>query len=53
MARGTTTSTADSFKRKSHGVSRSTKNAKPAGRVFGTSSQFRGVGNGVQGDPRK
>lgn len=35
-------------------VSPSTKVAKPAQeRVFGPGSQFRGIGVGVKGDPRK
>ena len=34
-------------------VSPSTKKRKPPVPVFGTSSQFKGIGRGVVGDPRK
>lgn len=51
--RGTTRSTGNSFRRSTTKASSSTKSRKPAGRVFGPSSQFRGVGRGVKGDPRK
>ena len=53
MARGTTKQIADRFRTRSKVVSRSTKRVKPPGRVFGTSSQFRGVQVGVKGDPRR
>ena len=51
--RGTTTKTGMAFTRKSRQVSPSTKRRKAPGPVFGDSSQFRGVGRGVPGDPRR
>lgn len=38
---------------RSRQVSRSTKVAKPSKPVFGTSSQFKGIGRGAKGDPRR
>lgn len=38
---------------KSQQVSPSTKTPKAPSPVFGTSSQFKGIGRGVPGDPRK
>ncbi len=50
----TTVSRAEQFMRQSKQVSRTKKQSKPAqARVFGPSSQFRGVQVGVLGDPRK
>lgn len=48
-----TSATGEYFRKVSKNVSPSTKTPKPAGRVFGASSQFRGVQSGVKGDPRK
>jgi hypothetical protein len=54
--RGTTATAARAFKEysKQGSASNSTKTPKPATRrVFGSSSQFKGVGVGVPGDVRK
>jgi len=52
-SRGTTAKTGRRFIATSGRVSPSTKTSKPAKPTFGTSSQFRGIGRGVEGDPRK
>ena len=53
--RGTTTSAAsETIQRSKQGsAATSTKSKKAPGQVFGTSSQFKGVGVGRPGDPRK
>lgn len=53
MSQNTTIKVAEGFTQKSRTISRSTKVRKTPGRVFGTSSQFKGVGVGVRGDVRK
>ena len=52
-AHRTTRKTGQAFTAKSRRVSKSTKTRKAPGRMFGTSSQFRGVGVGVAGDVRR
>lgn len=49
----TTRAAGDSFVATSRKVSPSPKKRKVPGRVFGPSSQFKGVGVGVRGDVRK
>lgn len=53
--RGTTQSAAKTFidYSKNGSPSTSTKTPKPSGNVFGPKSQFKGVGRGIPGDPRK
>ena len=53
MARGDVKDSAGAFVGVSKRVSPSTKSPKPVRPVFGPSSQFRGIGVGVKGDPRK
>ncbi len=52
---GTTRKTGEYFKQVSTQNARpSTKKSKPGSlAVFGTSSQFKGIGRGKKGDPRK
>ena len=45
--------TGDHFRAVSQKVSPSKKSTKTSAPVFGSSSQFAGVGRGVPGDPRK
>jgi len=49
----TTRASGEYFAKVTRKVSPSPKKRKTPGRVFGTSSQFKGVGTGVRGDVRK
>lgn len=52
--RGTTAKTgANSIARSRESAPSTKTSVDPQLRVFGTSSQFRGIGTGVPGDPRK
>jgi hypothetical protein len=53
MKNSTTRKTGERWMARSRQHSPSTKRPKPPGRVFGTSSQFAGVGAGRPGDPRR